>query len=40
MAEANAIIQELEAAYHHYIEVFNRQDAAGFVGCYSHPHSC
>jgi len=39
MAEANAIIQELEAAYHHYIEVFNRQDAAGFVGCYSHPHS-
>ena len=39
MAEANAIIQELEAAYHHYIEVFNRQDAAGFVGCYTHPHS-
>ena len=39
MAEANAIIQELEAAYHHYIEVFNRQDTAGFVGCYTHPHS-
>jgi len=39
MAEANTIIQELEAAYHHYIEVFNRQDAAGFVGCYTHPHS-
>ena len=39
MADTNAIIQELEVAYRHYIEVFNRQDATGFVGCYSHPHS-
>ena len=39
MADANAIIRELETAYHHYIEIFNREDAAGFVGCYTHPHT-
>lgn len=39
MADANTLIRELEEAYHHYIEVFNRSDAAGFVGCYAHPHS-
>ena len=38
MAKANAISGEIEAAYHHYIEVFNREDAAAFVGCYAHPH--
>jgi ketosteroid isomerase-like protein len=39
MADANTIIQEIEAAYHHYIDVFNREDAAGFVACYYHPHA-
>lgn len=39
MSGADAIIREIESAYHHYIEVFNRGDAAGFVGCYSHPHA-
>ena len=38
MAEANAIVRDIEAAYHHYIEVFNREDAAAFVACYAHPH--
>ncbi len=38
MAQANAIIREIETAYHHYIAVFNREDATGFVGCYAHPH--
>lgn len=38
MAQANAIIREIETAYHHYIAVFNRGDATGFVGCYAHPH--
>ena len=38
MAEANPIVREIEAAYHHYIAVFNREDAAAFVGCYAHPH--
>ena len=39
MADATTIIRELEEAYRHYIEVFNREDAAGFVACYSHPHA-
>jgi len=39
MADATAIIHEIEAAYRHYIEVFNREDAAAFVGCYFHPHA-
>ncbi|NOT56220.1 MAG: DUF4440 domain-containing protein [Deltaproteobacteria bacterium] len=39
MSDANAIIREIEDAYRHYIEVFNRSDAAGFVGCYAHPHT-
>jgi ketosteroid isomerase-like protein len=39
MADANTIIRELEAAYHHYIDVFNREDEAGFVSCYAHPHA-
>jgi ketosteroid isomerase-like protein len=39
MANTNTIIQEVEAAYHTYIEVFNREDAAGFVGAYCHPHT-
>lgn len=38
MADANTIIREIEAAYQHYIDVFNREDAAGFVACYTHPH--
>lgn len=39
MADATAIMREIEAAYRHYIEVFNREDAAAFVSCYSHPHA-
>ena len=39
MADASAIVREIEAAYQHYIDVFNREDAAGFVGCYTHPHT-
>lgn len=39
MADANTITQEIEAAYRHYIDVFNREDAAGFVACYEHPHA-
>ena len=39
MAETNTIIQEVETAYQHYIAVFNREDAAGFVDCYAHPHA-
>jgi ketosteroid isomerase-like protein len=39
MADTNTIVRELEAAYQHYIDVFNREDAAGFVGCYTHPHT-
>ena len=39
MADAKAIIRDIEAAFHHYIDVFNREDAVGFVGCYAHPHS-
>ena len=38
MADTHTIAQEIEAAYTHYIEVFNREDAAGFVACYEHPH--
>jgi ketosteroid isomerase-like protein len=39
MADTATIVREIETAYHHYIEVFNREDAAGFVGCYAHPHA-
>jgi ketosteroid isomerase-like protein len=39
MADANTIIREIEAVYHHYIDVFNREDEAGFVACYAHPHA-
>ena len=39
MAETNTIVREIEAAYQHYIDVFNREDAAGFVACYTHPHT-
>ena len=39
MADTNTIIREIEAAYQHYIDVFNREDAAGFVACYTHPHT-
>jgi len=39
MADTNTIVQEIEAAYRHYIDVFNREDAAGFMGCYLHPHT-
>lgn len=39
MADTNTIVQEIEAAYRHYIDVFNREDIAGFMGCYSHPHT-
>ena len=38
MADTNTITQEIEAAYRHYIDVFNREDAAGFMDCYEHPH--
>ncbi len=38
MTEASAIVQEIEAAYRHYIAVFNREDAGALVGCYAHPH--
>lgn len=38
MAKTNTITQEIETAYIHYIDVFNRKDAAGFVDCYEHPH--
>ena len=39
MADAQTIVREIEVAYQHYIDVFNREDAAGFVGCYTHPHT-
>jgi ketosteroid isomerase-like protein len=39
MADVNTIVREVEAAYQHYIDVFNREDANGFVGCYAHPHA-
>jgi len=39
MKETNTIVREIEDAYRHYIDVFNREDAAGFVGCYCHPHA-
>lgn len=39
MRDTNMIVQEIEAAYRHYIDVFNRENAAGFVGCYTHPHT-
>lgn len=39
MADTSTIIREIEAAYQHYIDVFNREDAVGFVGCYTHPHT-
>ena len=39
MADTPTIVREIEAAYQHYIDVFNREDAAGFVGCYTHPHT-
>src|SRR5262249_16344418 len=38
MADVTTITRAVEAAYRHYIEVLNRQDAAAFVSCYSHPH--
>ncbi|MBI3250156.1 MAG: hypothetical protein HYZ50_26980 [Deltaproteobacteria bacterium] len=39
MTATNTITHEIETAYRHYIDVFNREDAAGFVGCYTHPHT-
>lgn len=39
MTNVQTIVGEIEAAYQHYIDVFNREDAAGFVGCYTHPHT-
>jgi ketosteroid isomerase-like protein len=38
MADVQTIQRELEATYRHYIDVFNREDVAGFLGCYCHPH--
>jgi ketosteroid isomerase-like protein len=38
MADVQTIQCEIEAAYRRYIDVFNREDAAGFVDCYCHPH--
>ena len=39
MADTKTIVDEIETAYRHYIDIFNREDAAGFVGCYTHPHT-
>ena len=39
MSDPKAIVSEIEMDYRHYIEVFNREDAVGFVGCYTHPHT-
>jgi ketosteroid isomerase-like protein len=39
MADTNAIVREIEVAYHHYIDVFNKEDVAGFIACYAHPHT-
>ena len=39
MANANTIVPEVEAAYQAYIDVFNREDAAGFMAAYCHPHT-
>ena len=39
MRDTKMIVDEIETAYWHYIDVFNREDAAGFVGCYTHPHT-
>ena len=39
MSDPKDIVSEIAVAYRYYIEVFNREDAAGFVGCYTHPHT-
>ena len=39
MADIKMIVDEIEAAYRRYIGVFNREDATGFVACYTHPHT-
>ncbi len=39
MADTNTLVREIETAYHHYIDVFNKEDTAGFVACYAHPHA-
>src|SRR5262245_41055182 len=39
MADANTIIHEVEAAYQAYIDLFNREDATGFVNCFCYPHA-
>lgn len=39
MADARTITQELESAYHAYIDLFNREDADGFVNCFCYPHA-
>jgi ketosteroid isomerase-like protein len=39
MSDANTITREVEAAYQVYIDLFNREDAAGFVNCFAYPHA-
>lgn len=39
MADAHTIIRELESAYHAYIDLFNHEDATGFVNCFCYPHA-
>jgi hypothetical protein len=39
MADANTILHEVEAAYHVYIDLFNHEDATGFVNCFCYPHA-
>ena len=39
MSTSEDIIRELEIFYRAYIEVFNRQDADGFVECFANPYA-
>ena len=39
MTDANTILHEVEAAYHVYIDLFNHEDATGFVNCFCYPHA-
>jgi len=38
MANSEEIARELESFYRHYIDVFNREDAA-FFDCFAHPYA-
>jgi hypothetical protein len=39
MADASTIIHEVKAAYQAYIDLFNHEDATGFVNCFCYPHA-